>query len=196
MNGHECRRQLHSTIRNQYSIRRDEVSMNIGKKDAIEQRHGVKRIVSGGQTGVDRAALDAAIALGLEHGGWCPRGRRAEDGPIAAKYQLIETDSIDYAVRTEKNVIDSDGTLLLYRERLQRGTLLTHQLAKRHGKPILRVRLDRPVAIDRVVGWFSENSIRVLNVAGPRASSQADIEQQAFEILKKIFSASPALPEF
>lgn len=169
--------------------------MNIRKKRATEHRHGVQRIVSGGQTGVDRAALDAAIELGIEHGGWCPKGRRAEDGPIAAKYQLIETDSIDYAVRTEKNVLDSDGTMLLYRERLQRGTLLTHQLAKRHGKPILRVRLDRPVSIDRVVRWFADNSIHVLNVAGPRASSQADIERQAFELLKKIFSASPALPD-
>ena len=169
--------------------------MNIRQNRVIEQRHGVQRIVSGGQTGVDRAALDAAIELGIEHGGWCPKGRRAEDGPIAAKYQLIETDSIDYAVRTEKNVLDSDGTLLLYRERLQRGTLLTHQLATRHGKPILRVRMDRPVSIDRIVRWFSENSIRVLNVAGPRASSQADIEKQALELLKKIFCASPALPD-
>jgi len=169
--------------------------MNIRKKIANGQRHGVRRIVSGGQTGVDRAALDAAIELGIEHGGWCPRGRRAEDGPIAAKYKLIETDSIDYAVRTEKNVLDSDGTMLLYRERLQRGTLLTHQLAKRHSKPLLRIRLDRPVSLDRVVRWISENSIHVLNVAGPRSSSQADIEKQAFDLLKKIFSASPTLPD-
>jgi Circularly permutated YpsA SLOG family len=169
--------------------------MNIRKTSANEVRHGVRRIVSGGQTGVDRAALDAAIELGIEHGGWCPRGRRAEDGPIAAKYQLTETDSIDYAVRTERNVLDSDGTMLLYRERLQRGTLLTHQLAKRHGKPLLRVRLDRPVAVDRVVRWISENSIQVLNIAGPRASSQAGIEKQALDLLKKIFGASPALPD-
>jgi Circularly permutated YpsA SLOG family len=169
--------------------------MNIRNTGANEQRHGVRRIISGGQTGVDRAALDVAIELGIEHGGWCPRGRRAEDGPIATKYQLMETDSIDYAVRTEKNVLDSDGTLLLYRDRLQRGTLLTHQLAKRHGKPLLRVRLDRPVSIDRIVRWISENSIQVLNIAGPRASSQADIGRQAFDLLKKILSASPALPD-
>lgn len=178
-----------------HSIRRSELSMNIRKTSANEQRHGVRRIVSGGQTGVDRAALDVAIELGIEHGGWCPRGRRAEDGSISSKYQLKETDSVDYAVRTEKNVLDSDGTMLLYRERLQRGTLLTHQLAKRHGKPLLRVRLDRPLSVERVVRWISENSIRVLNVAGPRASSQADIEKQASEFLKKIFSASPTLPD-
>ncbi len=169
--------------------------MNIRKTSAAENPHGICRIVSGGQTGVDRAALDVAIELGIEHGGWCPKGRRAEDGPIDAKYQLIETDSIDYAVRTEKNVMDSDGTMLLYRERLQRGTLLTHQLAKRHGKPLLRVRLDRPVAIDRIVHWISENSIQVLNVAGPRASSQAEIEKQAFDLLKKVLQATPTLPD-
>ena len=169
--------------------------MSPSKVKPTEHRHGVQRIVSGGQTGVDRAALDVAIALGIEHGGWCPLGRRAEDGPIDSKYQLVETDSVDYAVRTQKNVIDSDGTLLLYRERLQRGTLLTHQIAKRHGKPLLRVRLDRPVSIDRIVKWLSEHSIRVLNVAGPRASSQVDIEKQAYDLLKKVFGASPALPD-
>ena len=157
--------------------------------------HGVQRIVSGGQTGVDRAALNVAIELGIEHGGWCPRGRRAEDGVIAAKYQLQETDSVDYAIRTEKNVKDSDGTLILYRERLMRGTLLTHQIAKRMSKPLLRVRLDRPVSIDRIVRWLTENSVNVLNVAGPRASSQDGIEQQAYDLLKKVFSASPALPD-
>lgn len=169
--------------------------MNTAGRKTAKHRQGVVRVISGGQTGVDRAALDAAIDLGIEHGGWCPRGRRAEDGRIDDRYQLTETDSIDYAVRTEKNVLESDGTLLLYRERLQRGTLLTHQLAKRHGKPLHRVRLDRPISIDRVVRWLSENSIRVLNVAGPRASSQADIGPQAYELMKKIFSASPALPD-
>jgi len=169
--------------------------MSPSKLKPAEQRHGVQRIVSGGQTGVDRAALDVAIELGIEHGGWCPRGRRAEDGPIHPKYQLVETESVDYVVRTQKNVVDSDGTLLLYRERLQRGTLLTHQIVKRHGKPLLRVRLDRPVSIDRVVRWLSEQSIRVLNVAGPRASSQVDIEKQAYDLLKKVFAASPALPD-
>ncbi len=92
------------------------------------------RIVSGGQTGVDRAALDVAIALGIEHGGWCPRGRLAEDGTIPARYLLRETSSSEYAVRTEQNVIDSDGTLVIYYQRLQRGSLLTYRLAKEHGK--------------------------------------------------------------
>ena len=169
--------------------------MNRRKKSVAERCHGVQRIVSGGQTGVDRAGLDVAIALGIEHGGWCPRGRRAEDGVIAAKYQLRETESTDYAVRTKKNVEDSDGTLILYRERLMRGTLLTHQIAKRLGKPVLRVRIDRPVSIDRIVRWFNDNSIHVLNVAGPRASSQDGIEQQVYDLLKRVFSATPVLPD-
>ncbi len=169
--------------------------MNRRKKSVSTRNHGVQRIVSGGQTGVDRAALNVAIELGIEHGGWCPRGRRAEDGVIAAQYQLQETESADYAVRTKRNVEDSDGTLILYRERLMRGTLLTHQVAKRLGKPTLRVRIDRPVSIDRIVRWLCDNSISILNVAGPRASSQDGIEQQAFDLLKRIFSASPALPD-
>lgn len=169
--------------------------MSTRKKTTYVQRHGVRRIVSGGQTGVDRAALDVAIAIGMEHGGWCPRGRRAEDGPIAATYNLQETDSVDYAVRTEKNVQDSDGTLILYRERLVRGTLLTYQIAKRLEKPMLRIRIDRPVSIDRIVRWLADNSIQVLNVAGPRASSCAGIEQQAYDLLMKAFSATPALPD-
>ncbi len=165
--------------------------MDASNLHVTARRHGVTRIISGGQTGVDRGALDAAIVLGIAHGGWCPKGRRAEDGPIADKYQLTETDSIDYTIRTEKNVADSDGTLILYREQLQRGTLLTHKIAKQIGKPLLRVRLDRPVSIDRVVRWLAEHSIHVLNVAGPRASSYPTIEQQTFDLIKKIFSATP-----
>ena len=74
---------------------------------------GLRKIVSGGQSGVDRGALDAAIARGCNHGGWCPAGRRAEDGPIAERYQLRETEAAKYEVRTEQNVLDSDGTLIL-----------------------------------------------------------------------------------
>jgi hypothetical protein len=169
--------------------------MDAPNHKSAASRHGVVRIISGGQTGVDRGALDAAIELGIPHGGWCPKGRRAEDGPISDKYLLLETDSVDYQVRTERNVDDSDGTLILYRERLQRGTLLTHRLAKQKGKPLLRVRLDRPVAIDRIIRWLTDNSIQVLNVAGPRASSHLDIEHEACVIIKKIFSVSPPFHE-
>lgn len=150
--------------------------------------HAPLRIVSGGQTGVDRGALDAAIALGVPHGGWCPKGRLAEDGPIAERYLLQELESPDYAARTEQNVVDSDGTLILYYHALQGGTLLTHRLAKRYGKPIRRVRLDRRIDYGAVGRWLREHDIRVLNVAGPRASSHSGIEQRAFEVVKHLLT--------
>src|SRR5512135_124388 len=102
----------------------------------------VARIVSGGQTGVDRAALDAARQLGLECGGWCPRGRRAEDGKVASGYPLRETPSEDYAQRTEWNVRDSDATLVLTHGRPAGGTALTIAVARRLGKPLLVLDLD------------------------------------------------------
>ncbi|MEM7559341.1 MAG: putative molybdenum carrier protein [Planctomycetota bacterium] len=148
--------------------------------------HGIERIVSGGQTGVDRAALDTAILLGIPHGGWCPKGRLAEDGPIPDRYLLTEMESADYAKRTRQNVIDSDGTLLLYRERLQSGTLLTHRIAKELGRPIFRIRLDRSWDPAKAVDWIQENQIQVLNVAGPRGSSHPDIATVAAEALQKI----------
>ena len=92
----------------------------------------LSEIVSGGQTGVDRAALDVALSLQIPHGGWCPKGRRAEDGPIDSKYLLKETDEEKYEVRTEKNVIDSDGTLIFSKGLLTGGTLLTLEMARLH----------------------------------------------------------------
>jgi hypothetical protein len=151
--------------------------------------HGVAKIVSGGQTGVDRGALDAAIALGIPHGGWCPKGRWAEDGPISHEYHLVELESRDYKVRTEKNVIDSDGTLILYRERLQGGTALTNRFAKEHGKPLLRIRIDRVIPYESIVSWLLENDIRVLNIAGPRGSSHAELESQVCEIVTRLFTS-------
>lgn len=102
---------------------------------AFRQDHFVKRIVSGGQTGVDRGALDAAIFLGIAHGGWCPQGRLAEDGTIPPRYELTETNSSKYPIRTQQNVIDSDGTLILYAGELQGGTSLTLRFARERNKP-------------------------------------------------------------
>jgi hypothetical protein len=143
---------------------------------------------------VDRAALDAAIDLGIEHGGWCPAGRRSEDGRIADRYRLQEAETGDYAERTKLNVVDSDGTLILYRERLQGGTLLTHRLAKEIGKPLLRVRLDRPVDYARIVDWLRTHEVKILNVAGPRGSSHPELESRAKAALLKLFSSTAELP--
>jgi hypothetical protein len=140
------------------------------------------RIVSGGQTGVDRAALDVAIALGIEHGGWCPAGRLSEDGSIPSRYQLEETPSPDYPVRTEQNVIDSDATLILYRQRLKGGTLLTRKICDRMFQPYVLIRLDRD-SHQTVRKWLSDQRPRSLNVAGPRESTCQGVYQQSFEFL-------------
>ncbi len=141
------------------------------------------RILSGGQTGVDRAALDAAIELGLPHGGWCPRGRLSEDGRIPEKYHLKETLSPEYVVRTRLNVRDADGTLILYREPLEGGTALTWQLAVELEKPVLLVELGFPPVFEAFRLWLGENAIRELNVAGPRESQRPGIYAEARRLL-------------
>jgi hypothetical protein len=150
----------------------------------------LKKIISGGQTGVDRGALDAAIALCIEHGGWCPLGRLAEDGRIPDCYQLRETDSPDYPVRTERNVLDSDATLILYRDQLSGGTLLTLRLAEQHCKPCLAVNLDSPSSLLEIRQWLDEQHVKVLNIAGPRESQCPGIEQRAREFIVKLFESS------
>ena len=157
-----------------------------------EQDHFVKRIVSGGQTGVDRAALDAAIFLGLEHGGWCPRGRLAEDGRIPKRYQLTETDSTKYPVRTAQNVVDSDGTLILYEGELQGGTSLTLRLAKEHDKPCQAIDLACPTDLPAIRHWFAEHAIEELNVAGPRESSLPGIADAARSFLLQLLGPDSA----
>jgi putative molybdenum carrier protein len=151
---------------------------------------GVGKIVSGGQTGADRAALDWAIAHGLEHGGWCPRGRRAEDGTIAGHYRLRETPSDSYVERTEWNVRDSDGTVILsVREALTGGSKRTAELAGQHGKPCLHLSLEanQADAGERLRGFVQAHGIRVLNVAGPRASGDPEIVAFVTETLDRAF---------
>jgi Circularly permutated YpsA SLOG family len=150
----------------------------------------ISRIVSGGQTGVDRAALDVALALGLPCGGWCPRGRRAEDGPIAVHYPLLETPSAEFAQRTEWNVRDADATLVLTRGRPAGGTALTIALARRLGKPLLVLDLAR-APDPRVAQRFLERErAAVLNVAGPRESQQPGVQQQARRFLEAVLAPS------
>lgn len=157
--------------------------------------HGVCKIVSGGQTGVDQAALDVAIELGLPHGGWCPKGRIWEYGIIPERYALREHSSADYAVRTEQNILDSDGTLILYLQRLRGGTALTNRLAKQHGKPLHRIRMDVPLKLENVIRWLGENAIQTLNVAGPRASSHVEIYTKSKSTLMRLFQSTPSLPQ-
>ena len=141
----------------------------------------VIKIISGGQTGVDRAALDWAMAHGVEHGGWCPRGRRADDGAIAPRYRLQETPSDNYAQRTEWNVRDSDATLIIsLNARLKGGSLLTAKLASAYGR---HSALGWNQAVSMVQGLVQNHQIRVLNVAGPRASGQPGVGQWTSELL-------------
>ena len=148
--------------------------------------HVITRIVSGGQTGVDRVALDVAMQLGLPHGGWCPRGRRAEDGPIPARYALRETRSPAYKVRTERNVLDSDGTLIICRGPLRGGTLLTRRLAAQHARPCRSVDLAGTHCAREVADWVRRERIAVLNVAGPRESTAPGIGLQAKTFLAEM----------
>jgi len=145
----------------------------------------IRKIVSGGQTGVDRAALEAARRLGLPCGGWCPRGRRAEDGPIPARYPLRETPSAGYRQRTEWNVRDSDGTLVLKRGRASGGTALTVATARRLEKPVLVLDLDRGPDPAAVATWAAAASVATLNVGGPRESQRPGIQAQALAFLAR-----------
>lgn len=150
----------------------------------------LERIVSGGQTGVDRAALDVALELGLACGGWCPQGRRAEDGTLAAKYPLQETPLPDYAQRTEWNVRDADATLILTRGTPTEGTAATIELARYYRKPYLVLDLEQGAEAWAVRQWMAKRRIRVLNVAGPRESKCPGIYAQATALLRQLLARS------
>jgi hypothetical protein len=147
-----------------------------------------EKIISGGQTGVDRAALDIALQLGLPCGGWCPKGRKAEDGPLPSRYPLRETPSDEYSQRTEWNVRDSDGTLVLTRSEPTGGTAQTVEFAVRLGKPCRVIDLAKSPSVPAVRAWASEHKIRVLNVAGPRESKDPGIYRESLRFLRRLLS--------
>jgi hypothetical protein len=144
----------------------------------------VRKIVSGGQAGADRGGLDAAIALGLEHGGWCPRGRRAEDGLIPEVYRLSETSSASYTQRTDMNVRDSDGTVVFTLGRMTPGSWRTIQTARAWSKPSLHVALDvESDPTTKLRQWCVERRIGTLNVAGSRESKARGIQGRVRDIV-------------
>lgn len=154
----------------------------------------VKRIVSGGQTGADRAAFDFALQVGIDCGGWVPKGQIAEDGIIPAKYpNLIETESDDSGERTERNVRDSDGTLLVTRGTPTGGSAFTLQAVARLNKPVLHVDLEgesvTPVS-RRLRQWLQAIRPSVLNIAGPRNSEDPEIYELTTVLLEKTFRHS------
>ncbi len=136
---------------------------------------------------MDRAALDVALELGMPTGGWCPKGRKAEDGPLASRYPLMETPSDDYWQRTEWNVRDSDGTLVLTRGTPTEGTAYTIEVARKLGKPCWVLDLTEAPSELAVKTWARANEVRVLNVAGPRESKCPGIYAQAVEFLRRVF---------
>lgn len=146
----------------------------------------ISKIISGGQTGVDRAALDAALSLGIACGGWCPKGRRAEDSEIDSKYPLKETPEKDYSQRTEWNVRDSDGTLIITYGIPSGGTSLTLEIAKKINKPCMVIDLDHPPEFAVIHQWINTEKISVLNIAGPRKSQFKDIHEEACSFILEL----------
>jgi hypothetical protein len=131
----------------------------------------ITKLISGGQTGADRAALDVVIQFDIPHGGWIPKGRKTEDGTLPDKYKLQEMPTATYPARTEQNVIDSDGTLIVSHGKLAGGSAYTRKMAMKYGKLWFHEDLNKlPTfqAAMTVADWISENGIEVLNVAGPR----------------------------
>lgn len=149
----------------------------------------VTKIVSGGQTGVDRAALDWAIETGIEHGGWCPEGREAEDGAIPERYRLIVLTGAGYRKRTRRSVEDSDGTLILNLGELDGGTRETVRFADRLQKHCLLIQLDAidaSAATASLSDWLKTAQVQVLNVAGPREGKRPGAYAAALGFLKSI----------
>jgi hypothetical protein len=155
--------------------------------------HTLGKIVSGGQTGADRAALDWAMANGVAHGGWCPKGRRAEDGPLSPRYRLDETPTYFYEQRTEWNARDADGTVVItLADKLQGGSALTAAMARKHKKPCLHLsRAGFGGNLTAVAGalrrFVLEQNVRTLNVAGPRATTEPDIYAWVTAVLDAAF---------
>ena len=151
----------------------------------------ITRILSGGQTGADRAALDFAIKHHIPHGGWVPKGRKTEDGTLDQKYQLQKMPTDEYSKRTEKNIVDSDATLILSHASLTGGSALTQSLADKHGKPCIHIdlsKVDIRKAVLIINIWIHRYQIKVLNVAGPRGSKDPKIYQATIDLLEAVLA--------
>ena len=150
----------------------------------------IRKIISGGQTGADRAALDAAIKLSIPHGGWIPRGRLTEAGPLSDEYNLTEMSSSSYPLRTEQNVIDSSGTLIISHGLLSEGSDYTRKMAIKHQRPWLHIDLSQTPAFKAaniIRSWLDENQIEILNVAGPRASKDVKIYSAVLKLIESVY---------
>ncbi len=153
----------------------------------------IKKIISGGQTGVDQAALDAAIACGIEYGGWLPAGRKTENGPLPMRYALVELESESYPARTRRNIVEADATLIISHGPLTGGSALTANIAQKMNIPYMHLDLNRlsgEVRLKKVQAWLQEIKPVILNVAGPRASSDSRIYQLSYDIVVELLKAN------
>jgi len=155
----------------------------------------VQKIISGGQTGADRAALDFAIDNDIPYGGWVPKGRRTEDGRLPVKYHLQEMPTEDYSKRTLQNVLDADGTVIISHGFLTGGSALTREFAIQYKKHWLHIdlkELSLPEGAEKLSSWLKENEIAVLNVAGPKAGKDPKVYEAVLRLLKETFNTSPS----
>jgi len=171
------------------SFLRANVSIPADSEKPKKPLHRIEKIISGGQTGADRAALDFARAHGIPHGGWCPRGRKAADGPLAECYQLPETPGAEYAQRTEWNVRDADATVIFsVAPTLAGGSQQTAEFALRWGKPCLHLSRERDgaAAAEMLSGFLATHRVKTLNVAGPRQSEEPDVAGFCRQTLERV----------
>ena len=149
----------------------------------------LKKIISGGKTGADRAALDVALKLGIPHGGWIPKDRMAEDGPLPNVYRLKETPTDSYDACSEKNTQEANGTLIIARGKLTDGTNYARRMTLKHKKQLLGIDLNlinHYDAASLVASWIRMQNVKVLYVAGPRASEDRQIYQDVVIILEQV----------
>jgi hypothetical protein len=151
----------------------------------------LSKIVSGGQTGVDRAALACGLEFGIAIGGYCPAGYRAEDGTIPERFRpfLTCTEGPDYRDRTRLNAATSDATLIVARGTVMAGTGLTRSLCRRLGKPNAVVQVGGAGAAEEAIRWLAAVEPGILNVAGPREGTHPGIEEQAHALLVEVIGA-------
>lgn len=166
-------------------------ALNYDNPTGLIEGSMIQKIISGGQTGADQAALDIAIKLGIPHGGWVPKGRLTEDGPLAEKYDMKEMPTDSHPERTEQNVIDSQGTVIFSHGDLTEGSAFTEEMAKKHGRPYLHIDLERTTAFDAAVkinDLIRVHKVEILNVAGPRASKDPRIYKAVKDILEVVLN--------
>lgn len=161
----------------------------------VDPMNMIAKIISGGQTGADRAALDFAIKHEIPHGGWIPKGRKAEDGVLDHKYHLQEMPTPEYSKRTEQNVLDSDGTMIVSHGHLAGGSSLTEHLAEKHEKPCIHIDLSNLTmgkASIIINNWIQRYKITILNIAGPRSSKDPKIYKATMDLLETTFPQNKA----